>query len=133
MIREHLNPDILAPPPGYSQVVKVTDGTTIYLAGQVAWDRDRNIVGENDFEAQTRQVFHNVAEALAAVGAGFGDLVKIGIYVVDHDMEKMAIVRRVRDEIMDGITPPASTLLGVEALAVPGLMIEIDAIAVVNT
>lgn len=133
MIREHLNPDTLAPPPGYSQVVKVTDGTTIYLAGQVAWDRDRNIVGENDFEAQTRQVFHNVAEALAAVGAGFGDLVKIGIYVVDHDMEKMAIVRRVRDEIMDGITPPASTLLGVEALAVPGLMIEIDAIAVVNT
>lgn len=133
MIREHLNPDTLAPPPGYSQVVKVTDGTTIYLAGQVAWDRDRDIVGENDFEAQTRQVFHNVAEALAAVGAGFGDLVKIGIYVVDHDMEKMAIVRRVRDEIMDGITPPASTLLGVEALAVPGLMIEIDAIAVVNT
>lgn len=133
MIREHLNPDTLAPPPGYSQVVKVTDGTTIYLAGQVAWDRDRDIVGENDFEAQTRQVFHNVAEALAAVGAGLGDLVKIGIYVVDHDMEKMAIVRRVRDEIMDGITPPASTLLGVEALAVPGLMIEIDAIAVVNT
>jgi len=133
VIRDHLNPDTLAPPPGYSQVVKVAGGATVYLAGQVAWDRDRNIVGENDFEAQTRQVFDNVVDGLAAAGAGLGDLVRIGIYVVDHDPEKMAIVRRVRDEIMNGITPPASTLLGVEALAVPGLMIEIDAIAVVET
>lgn len=129
-MRQTINPETLPPPPGYSQVVKVSGGTTIYLAGQVAWDRDRNIVGDGDFEAQTRQVFQNLVEALAAAGAGLADLVRIGIYVVDHDLDKMAIVRRVRDELMGDATPPASTLLGVAALAVPGLMIEIDGIAV---
>lgn len=132
-MREAINPETLPPPPGYSQVVKVSGGTTVYLAGQVAWDLDRNIVGEGDFEAQTRQVFHNLIEALSAAGAGLADLVKIGIYVVDHDLEKMAVIRRVRDELLDGITPPASTLLGVDALAVPGLMIEVDGIAVVDS
>jgi len=131
-MREAINPGTLPMPPGYSQIVKTTAITTIYLAGQVAWDQDRNIVGENDFEAQTRQVFHNVAAALAAAGAGLEDLVKIGIYVVDHDLEKMSTVRRVRDELMAGTTPPVSTLLGVAALAVPGLMIEIDGIAVID-
>lgn len=131
-MRETINPESLPPPPGYSQVVKTSGGTTVYLAGQVAWDRDRNIVGEGDFEAQTRQVFHNLVEALGAAHAAMADLVKIGIYVVDHDQEKMAIIRNVRDELLNGVTPPASTLLGVEALAVPGLMIEIDGIAVVD-
>lgn len=131
-MREAINPETLPPPPGYSQVVKTSGGTTVYLAGQVAWDRDRNIVGEGDFEAQTRQVFHNLVEALGAADAAMADLVKIGIYVVDHDLEKLAIIRRVRDELPNGVTPPASTLLGVAALAVPGLMIEIDGIAVVD-
>jgi len=131
-VREAINPESLPPPPGYSQVVKTSGGTTVYLAGQVAWDRDRNIVGEGDFEAQTRQVFHNLVEALGAAHAAMTDLVKIGIYVVDHDLEKMAIIRSVRDELLNGVTPPTSTLLGVEALAVPGLMLEIDGIAVVN-
>lgn len=131
-MREAINPETLPPPPGYSQVVTVSGGTTIYLAGQVAWGPDGNIVGEGDFEAQTRQVFHNVTEALAAAGARLSDLVKIGIYVVDHDMEKMAIVRRVRDELMGADTPPASTLLGVAALAVAGLMVEIDGVAVIG-
>jgi enamine deaminase RidA (YjgF/YER057c/UK114 family) len=133
-MREPINPESLPPPPGYSQVMRVDGGTTIYLAGQVAWDLDGNIVGEGDFEVQTRQVFHNLLEALTAAGARLSDLVKIGIYVVDHDLEKMAIVRRVRDEIMGAdAPPPVSTLLGVAALAVPGLMIEIDGIAVIDT
>lgn len=131
-MREAINPETLPPPRGYSQVVEVSGGTTIYVAGQVAWDRDGNLVGEDDFEAQTRQVFQNLVAALVAAGAGLKDLVKIGIYVVDHDMEKMTIVRRVRDELMGHHTPPVSTLLGVDALAVPGLMIEIDGIAVVG-
>jgi len=132
-MREAINPETLPPPPGYSQVVKTSGGTTVYLAGQVAWDRDRNIVGEGDLQAQTRHVFNNLIEALDAAGAGLADLVKIGIYVVDHDLEKMATIRSVRDEFLEGITPPVSTLLGVDALAVPGLMIEIDGIAVVDS
>lgn len=130
-MKEHTNPPTLPPPPGYSQVVRVSGGTTVHIAGQVAWDADGNLVGSGDFEAQARQVFTNLGEALASVGCGFADLVKIGIYVVDHDPTKLETIRTVRDSFFGDITPPASTLLGVERLAVPGLMIEVDGIAVV--
>lgn len=131
-MRESINPPLLPPPAGYSQAVRVSGGTTIYIAGQVSWDEDGNLVGSTDFEAQTRQVFRNLTEALAAFDAGLSDLVKIGIYVVDHDSSKLQTIRRVRDELFGDITPPASTLLGVDGLAVPGLMIEVDGVAFVE-
>jgi enamine deaminase RidA (YjgF/YER057c/UK114 family) len=131
-MREHINPPTLPQPPGYTQVVKTSGGTTVYVAGQVAWDANGGLVGDADFEAQTRQVFSNLMAALDAVGARPEHLVKVGIYIVGHDPDKLAVVRRVRDEAFGDITPPASTLLGVESLAVPGLMIEADAIAVLD-
>jgi enamine deaminase RidA (YjgF/YER057c/UK114 family) len=131
-MRESINPPTLPTPAGYSQVVRVSGGISIYVAGQVAWDEDGNLVGAADFEAQTRQVFHNLAAALAAFDAALSDLVKIGIYVVDHDSSKLQTIRLVRDELFGDIPPPASTLLGVEGLAVPDLMIEVDAIAFVE-
>jgi enamine deaminase RidA (YjgF/YER057c/UK114 family) len=131
-MRETINPPTLPTPPGYSQVVRVSGGTTVYIAGQVAWDAENNLVGQNDLETQTRQVLTNLVAALAAVDAGVADLVKICIYVVDHDVTKLDVIRRVRDEFFGDITPPTSTLLGVSALAVPDLMIEIDGIAVLE-
>lgn len=131
-MRRTTNPAGLHDPLGYSHVVSVSGGDTIYLAGQVAWDTDGQLVGQDDFEAQTRQVFSNLEAALEAVGAGLADLVRIGIYVVDHDLERLGIIREVRDEFFGDINPPASTLLGVVALASPGLMIEIDGIAVIG-
>jgi enamine deaminase RidA (YjgF/YER057c/UK114 family) len=131
-MREAINPASLPPPPGYSQVVRVSGGTTVYVAGQVAWDRDGNLVGNGDFDAQTRQVFTNLEAALAAVDCSFADLVKIGIYVVDHDASKLDVIRRVRDEFFGEIAPPASTLLGVERLALPGLLIEVDGVAFIE-
>jgi len=131
-MREALNPTALPTPAGYSQVVRVSGGTTIHIAGQVAWDADNRLVGAGDFEAQTRQVLANLQAALASTGATLSDLVKIGIYVVDHDEAKLAVIRTVRDELFAGIAPPTSTLLGVDALAVPGLMVEIDGIAFVE-
>lgn len=128
-MRESLNPPSLPTPPGYSHVVRTSGGTTFHIAGQVAWDEDGNVSGVGDFEAQTRQVFTNIEEALAAVDCGFADLVKIGVFVVDHDPAKLEVIRRVRDEFFGDITPPASTLLGVERLAIPELMIEIDGVA----
>lgn len=129
---EVINPPSLPTPPGYSQVVRVSGGTTIYIAGQVALDEGNNLVGRGDFEAQTRQVLTNLVAALDAADARLGNLVKISIYVVDHDEEKLEVIRRVRDEFFGDITPPASTLLGVAALAVPDLMIEVDAVAVLG-
>lgn len=131
-MREAIDPPTLPTPPGYSQVIRVSGGTTIYIAGQVAWDAENHLVGRSDFEAQTRQVLTNLMAALDAAGASVDDLVKICIYVVDHDANKLDVIRRVRDEFFGDITPPTSTLLGVSALAVPDLMIEIDAVAYVN-
>lgn len=128
-MREAIDPPTLPTPPGYSQVVRVSGGATIYIAGQVAWDADNNQVGQGDFEAQARQVFDNLVAALDAAGAGPEHLVKINIYVVDHDAEKLDVIRRVRDEALGDVTPPTSTLIGVAALALPDLLIEVDAIA----
>jgi enamine deaminase RidA (YjgF/YER057c/UK114 family) len=132
MEKKALSPSSLPPAPGYSQIVQVTGGTTIYIAGQVAWDQEGNLVGKDDFEKQARQVFTNLVTALAEAGATPSDLVRVGIYVVDHDLDKLRIVRGVRDEILDVDPPPASTLLGVQRLAVPDLLIEVDAIAVID-
>ena len=127
-----LSPSTLPPAPGYSQIVKVSGGTTIYIAGQVALDEEGQQVGEGDLEQQARQVFTNLVTALSEAGATTSDLVKIGIYVVDHDLDKLQLVRRVRDEVLSVDPPPASTLLGVERLALPDFLIEADAIAVVS-
>jgi len=130
--RRASNPRTLPPPPGYSQIVQVSGGTTIYVAGQVALDEGGNLVGAGDFEAQARQVFNNLITCLSETGATPSDLTKIGIYVVDHNPEKLATIRRVRDEILDADPPPASTLLGVHRLALPELMVEVDAVAVID-
>lgn len=131
-MKRAIDPPSLPRPPGYSQIVQVSGGTTAYIAGQVAWDAQNDLVGHGDFEAQTRQVLTNLVEALEAIDAGLQDLVKITIYVVDHDIEKLEVIRRVRDEFFGDITPPTSTLLGVAALALPNLLIEIDAVAVLE-
>jgi enamine deaminase RidA (YjgF/YER057c/UK114 family) len=132
MEKSALNPSSLPPAPGYSQIVKVSGGTTIYIAGQVAWDAEGQVVGVGDFEEQARQVYRNLVTALAEAGATPSDLVRVGIYVVDHDLDKLKMIRSVRDQILNVDPPPASTLLGVERLAVPDLLIEVDAIAVVE-
>jgi enamine deaminase RidA (YjgF/YER057c/UK114 family) len=132
MEKSALNPSTLPPAPGYSQIVKVSGGTTIYVAGQVALDEQGQLVGEGDLEKQARHVFTNLVTALSEAGATTSDLVRIGIYVVDHDLDKLQLVRRVRDEVLYVDPPPASTLLGVERLALPGFLIEADAIAVVD-
>lgn len=130
-MKEAINPPSLPPPPGYSQLIRITGGTTVYISGQVAWDENGELVGPGDFEAQTRQVFSNLVEALETVGAKPQDLVKIGIYVVNHDPDRLSVIRTIRDEAFGEIIPPASTLLGVDRLALPDLMIEVDGVAVI--
>ena len=132
MKRIHSSPQSLPPAPGYSQIVQVSGGTSIYIAGQVPLNETGQIVGGDDLEKQTRQVFTNLVTALAEAGAEPSDLVKIGIFVVDHDTDKLGLIRRVRDEILDVDPPPASTLLGVQRLALPEFLIEADAIAVID-
>src|SRR5262249_21332553 len=122
-----LNPSTLAPPPGYTHVVEVTRGRTIFIAGQVALDQAGQIVGSQDFRAQTHQVFENLKAALAAVGTDFTHVVKLNMYVVN--ISQLPILREVRDRYVNIIHPPASTLVEVRRLAREEFLLEIEAVA----
>jgi 2-iminobutanoate/2-iminopropanoate deaminase len=123
------NPPALSRPTGYSHVVEVVGPVkSIYIAGQIAFDKDGNVVGAGDMKVQAEQVFKNLEAALAAAGAKFSDVVKMNTYVTD--MEKAPAVREVRARFF-GETTPASTLVQVVRLARPELMLEIEVIAAV--
>ena len=130
--RTHTNPAGLSKPTGYTHTVSVRGGRTLYIAGQVAANAQGEIVGKGDLRAQTRQVYENLRLALAGAGGSFRDIVKLNTYVVGFQPEHLPILREVRAEMFKGITPPASTLVGVVALANPDFLIEIEAIAVVD-
>jgi len=112
---------------GYSQGVRV--GNVVYVSGQVALDSDGNVVGKGDFAAQTRRVFENLRSVLKSVGGDLDDIVRIKIHLTD--MDNLDEFRRIRSEYFRDWFP-ASTLIEVGGLIIKELMIEIDAIAVVE-
>jgi len=121
-----MNPEAIAKPGGYSHVVEVTGpGRIVYIAGQLGLKPDGKIAG--DFRAQTVQAFENLKAALAAVGATFNDVVKVNNYLVDIPTN-IAIYREVRDKYVNTSQPPASTTIGVPALARDGALFEVEAI-----
>ncbi|MFQ6011471.1 MAG: RidA family protein [Nitrososphaerales archaeon] len=125
------NPPTLPDPSGrYSHIVKVSAQNLLFIAGQVAFDKEGNIVGKGDMKAQTEQVFLNLKAALEAEGASFDDLVKLTVYTTD--------IKRYREEGTSirnkFITkePPTSTLLEISSLAHPDLLLEIEGIAALD-
>jgi reactive intermediate/imine deaminase len=124
----HINPQELTRPTGYTHVVKAGEGRTIYISGQIAFDKDGKVVGAGDFRSQTIQVFENLKAALAAAGGTFENVVKLTTFLTD--MKNAVTLREVRTQYL-GPNPPAGTLIQVAALVVPELMIEVEAIAVV--
>jgi reactive intermediate/imine deaminase len=125
---EYLNPPTLSAPTGYTHLVQVRGGRTLYIAGQVAFDKSGNVVGKGDFAAQTTQVFENIKAALAAGGATFDNVIKVTTFVTD--LSQMATLRSIRGKYY-GKNAPASTLVQITKLAHEDLLIEIEAIAVV--
>jgi len=132
VVRDHKNPAGLSTPRGYTHVVSVNGGRTLYIAGQVALNAQGEVVGKGDLRAQARQVFENLRLALAGSGASLKDIVKWNTYVVNFKPDDLPILREVRAQALGDVTPPASTLVGVQALANPDFLIEIEAIAVVD-
>ena len=125
-----INPPELAPPPGYSNVVEVSGGRLVFIAGQTALDREGNLVGGKDLEAQADQVFRNLGFALAAAGCTARDLVKLNVFV--RDMAGLPLYRKARDRFLGTVNPPAApaiTLVEVSKLFRDDLLIEIEAVA----
>ena len=104
----------------------VVSGDTLYVSGIVAVDASGAVVGGEDVVAQARQVFAIMERVLAAAGATPADVVKVTVYLLDVD--ERPLINPVRQEFF-GDTRPASTLVEVSRLAVPGARLEIEAIA----
>jgi enamine deaminase RidA (YjgF/YER057c/UK114 family) len=129
---EHLRPEGLLHNPGFSQVVVAAGARSVHTAGQVSIDQHGALVGAGDLAAQTAQAMRNVGLALAAAGATYADIVKITTYVVNYKPDQRAIISKARAPFFAGGTPPASTLVGVSALALPEWLIEIEATAIIG-
>src|ERR1043165_730925 len=97
-----LNPDGLAPPPGYSNVVEVRGARFVFIAGQTATDRNGELVGGNDLEAQADQAFRNVGIALDAAGLSPRNLVKLTVFI--RNMNALAAYRRARDRFFASVS-----------------------------
>ncbi len=129
MSTRFINPPDIARAKGYTHVVEVSNSKMIFTAGQVAFDTAGNLVGKDNLEQQTQQVFENLKAALAAVGADFSHVVKVTIFMVD--ISQIAVVRGVRDQYINTAQPPASSAFEVRKLFRDDVLIEIEAIAAV--
>ena len=114
--------------PGYAHLAEVTGGRTVYLSGQIAVNASGELVGVGDFTAQARQVFGNIHMALEAVGLNFDSVVKLTVFMTD--LSHLPQFRAVRDEFVNTVNPPVSSLVQVAGLVRPELLIEVEAIAV---
>ena len=131
---KQLNPVTLFPslPFGFSQVVTSRGGKFVHVSGQTAWDTEMKIVGAGDLAAQTRKALENVRLALAAAGATPADVVRMRLYVVNYDPRMVDTLAGILKGFFPAEAPPASTWIGVQSLAVPEFLIEIEVTAVVE-
>ncbi|HEX2729015.1 MAG TPA: RidA family protein [Rubrobacteraceae bacterium] len=104
-------------------------GRTIYVSGQVSMDADGNVVGEDDITLQTETVLQNVKRVVEAAGGTLDDIVKVTVFILDmgHYDEIHAVRRRYFEQPY-----PASSMVQVSALIDPRLLIEIEAVAVIE-
>ncbi len=125
--RRSVNPKTVCAPikPYYSNAVRVSPGPLMFIAGQVALDRQGRLVGAGDLKAQATQVLENIKAICAAEGATMADIVEVTNYVTDmrafHELTEL----RARYFPKDG---PASVIVEVSRLALPEWMIEISAV-----
>ena len=126
MPRTISNPAGIHPSPGYSHTVTATGSRLAFVAGQVALDKDFQLVGGDDLGAQTRAAMENLRLCLDELGASWDDVVKATVYTTrPHDFEEIGGAMA---EGMGGVTPPAQVVLGVTGLALPELLIEIEVV-----
>lgn len=124
--REYRVTGLSEPISHYTDAVRA--GDLLFVSGVVPVDEEGEVVGGDDVAAQARQVFANMARVLEAAGAAFADVVKVTVFLTD--VGDRPLINPVRQEVF-GETRPASTLVEVAGLAIPGAKIEVEAVAVV--
>ena len=124
MRREYRVPGLPEPISHYTDAVEANG--LLFVSGCVPVDAEGRLVGGGDVVAQARQVFANIGAVLAAAGAAFADVVKVTVYLLDIDDRPR--INAVRRQVF-GDARPASTLIEVSRLALPGARLEIEAVA----
>ncbi|MBZ6379179.1 enamine deaminase RidA [Pacificimonas flava] len=134
MTSKRINPASLYESVGYgfSHATVDTKGGTVHLSGQVAWDKDYAVVGGDNLGLQARQALKNLREVLEASGSGIEQLLRLRTYIVDHNPEKLGIVSKELADFYGDVVPAANTVVGVQALALPDFLVEIEATAVLK-
>jgi 2-iminobutanoate/2-iminopropanoate deaminase len=131
MEKKFINPSEIHKPTGYTHVVTVEGGRMVFISGQVGVDQAGQLAG-NDLRSQAQKASENLIAAVKAAGGAPSDIVKLNTYVVNYSRDDYKVIREVRSAMFPADNPPASTLIGVQALAFEGLLIEMEAIAVVR-
>ena len=119
----------------FRQVAIATGSKLVFMAGQVAWDADGTPVGKCDLAARVEQCYLNVAAAVAEAGGTFDDVAELTTYVTEWTLDKMSLLQegRARALARIGVTSLApGTLIGVAALFTPDILVEIEAIAIID-
>ena len=129
MALQRLTPDALFKPTAYTQVVVASGRRMVFVSGQVSMDAGGRLVAPGDFAGQARQVYANLRTALDGAGIAPADVAKLTTYVVGYKPELRPSLAEARAAVF-GAVLPASTLVGVQALAEPGYLLEVEAIAV---
>ncbi len=128
---QHINPDDLSKNPAFTNLIVVTGPVkTVYIGGQDAVDASGNIIGKDNFTAQSEQVLKNIQVALAAAGAQLEHVIKWNIYVI-HGQPLEAGFEVFQRVWGNRPNPPAVSMMFVPGLAHPDFLIEMDTIAVV--
>jgi enamine deaminase RidA (YjgF/YER057c/UK114 family) len=130
---QKINPETLARPHGFAQVMVGTGSRIIVTSGQVGIDTQYNVVG-SDYRSQARQAIENVYLAIAAAGGTVADIARLMLYVVDATPANLEEVYAGMGEAgaAAGATATAMTLIGVTALSDPNWLLEVDATAVLD-
>ena len=132
MALERINPSDIYPPVNnnYTQVIKSTGGTQVHVAGIISLNKQGELIGRDDMQAQARAIVEITGKALTAAGATPANVVRMNIYTVDVDRFKQEGHREVL-KFFDGLLP-ASTLVGVTQLAHPDFLVEIEMTAIID-
>ena len=130
---DRLSPEGLVKPSAYTQVVVASGRRMVFVSGQVSQDADGKLVAPGDFAGQAKQAYANLRLALKGAGATPADVTKLTTYVVGYKPELRPLLGEARSTVFRAGELPASTLVGVQALADPGYLIEVEAIAVTRT
>jgi enamine deaminase RidA (YjgF/YER057c/UK114 family) len=132
MPKKFINPPGMKPLGMYTQVTVAQGGSVAFISGQVSADANGKVVGAGDIEAQAVQVFENLKLALGGIGATFEDVIKFTIYIVGYTQERRKAVMDVRGRYISHKNPPAATMVGVDHLVEPELLVEIEAVVAID-